>query len=169
MNKKLEQIKQFLPHLAIGVVVVTLGVVGILYVTRGSHIELKGTIQKVRTLGFEGSGTIAVIDFRIENPADYEFIVRKVEVFLEDKQGKELEGAAVSEVDAKKMFEYYPTLGQKFNDSLLMKARVAPRQTLDRMIAARFDIPESEVQARRQLRIKITEIDGVVSEIREKR
>ena len=31
-----------------------------LYVTRGSHIEVKGTVQKVRTLGFEGAGTIAL-------------------------------------------------------------------------------------------------------------
>ncbi len=169
MKKQLEQLKQFLPYLAVGLVLAVLIVVGILYWSSGSHMELKGTIQKVRTLGFEGSGSVAVVDFRVQNPADYAYVVRKVEVFIEDKQGKEIQGAEVSDVDAKRMFEYYgATLGAKYNDSLLMKAKIAPHQTIDRMVAVRFDIPEADVQARRQLKLRITEIDGQVTEIFEK-
>jgi len=157
--------KQLLPYVGIGVVAVAALVGVILYIQRGAHLELKGSIQKVRTLATDDASVVVVIDFRFVNPSDYRFVVRKVEVSMEDRQGRVLEGAVASEVDAKRLFDSYPVLGQKYNETLLMRAKVGPRESMDRMVAARFEIPEKLLEARKQLRIRVEDVDGAVSEI----
>jgi hypothetical protein len=151
----------------IGVVAVAALVGAILYIQRGAHLELKGSIQKVRTLATDDASAVVVIDFRFVNPSDYRFVVRKVEVSMEDQQGRVLEGAVASEVDAKRLFDSYPVLGQKYNETLLMRTKVGPRESMDRMVAARFEIPEKLLEARKQLRIRVEDVDGAVSEILE--
>jgi hypothetical protein len=153
--------------LGVGLAVVAVGVAGIMYMNLGSHVELKGSILKVRTQALEDSASVAVIDFRFVNPSNYPFVVKQADVFLETKDGKKLEGTMVSELDARRLFQYYPMLGQKFNDSLMMRNKIGGRQTLDRMIASRFDVPEDVLQNRKRLIIRIEDVDGPVSEIEE--
>lgn len=137
-----------------------------LYATSGSHVELLGSIQKVRTLPLDENSAAAIIDFRVRNPSDYMFIVRKVEVTMVDPSGKTQDGMVISEGDAQKLFEYYPVLGQKYNNSLLIRARIKPGESVDRMLAVRFEVPEKLVQQRKGLRILIVEVDSpVISEI----
>ena len=128
-------------------------------------MELKGTILKVRTLATDENTSAVLIDFRCVNAADYPWVVRAVSVALTDSQGYLVEGATISDTDAARLFEYFPLLGQKYNDSLTMRTRIPPRQTLDRMIAARFEIPEAHLRARQSLRIRVEEVDGAASEI----
>jgi hypothetical protein len=59
-------------------------------------------------------------------------------------------------------------LGEKYNKTLIIHDKVDPRGTLDRMVAARFDQPESKLQGRKRFVIKIEEIDGQLFEINEK-
>src|SRR5689334_25167166 len=157
--------KRLLIAFGVGVGVIILGVLGVLWATRGAHIELKGSIKKVRTAAMDENSSVLVADFRFVNPADYPFIVRTVDVTVVGADGKTYEGSAVSEVDAKRLFQFYPALGQKFNDSLLMRDKIAPHQSEDRMIAARFEMPESILGGRRQLTIRIEDVDGPVSEL----
>lgn len=157
--------KSFWAFLLVGIAAASALVGTLLYWNRGAHIELKGSILKVRTLASDPESTVVFADFRFVNPADYPFVVRKVELFLEDGAGQTLEGMGVSDVDAKRLFEYYPTLGQKYNPSLVMNARIAPHASLDRMIAAQFRISEEKVQARKSLRIRVEDVDGAVSEM----
>jgi hypothetical protein len=159
---------RFLLPLVIGVAAVAFLIYGVLFVQKGAHVELKGSILKVRTHELDQASSVAVADFRFVNPSDYPFIVRKVDVKIEDKDGKEIEGAAVAEADAKRLFEAYPLLGQKFNTTLLLRDRINARQSEDRMIAARFEIPVAELNARKQLTVRIEDVDGPVSELREK-
>jgi hypothetical protein len=160
--------KSFWAFLLVGIAAASALVGLLLYWNRGAHIELKGSIQKVRTLASDESSAVVIADFRFVNPADYPFVVRKVDVFLEDADGQTLEGMVVSDIDAKRLFEYYPTLGQKYNPSLVMNAKIAPHASLDRMIAAQFKIAEEKAQARKSLRIRVEDVDGAVSEIVER-
>ena len=153
--------------LGVGLLVVAAAVGGVLFMQRGAHIDLKGAILKVRTQAMDENSSVAVVDFRFVNPSNYPFVVRQVDVSIEDKDGKPLEGAAVSELDARRLFEYYPVLGQKFNDSLIMRDKIPARQSMDRMIVARFEIPESAVQSRRKLTVRIVDVDGPVAELQE--
>jgi hypothetical protein len=160
--------KQLATMFGIGILVVLFGIGVVLFVSRGAHIELKGSILKVRTQALDEANSVAVVDFRFANPSDYPFVVRSVTVSLKDAAGKAYEGAEVSDVDAKRLFQYYPLLGQKFNDSLLMRDKIKPRHTEDRMIAVRFEVPVQQLDARKQLSVRIEDVDGPVSELLEK-
>ena len=50
--------------LGVGLVVVLCAVAGTLYMQRGAHVELNGSILKVRTQAMDESSSVAVIDFR---------------------------------------------------------------------------------------------------------
>ena len=160
--------RTFWAFLVVGLLVMAVAVVGMLYWTRGEHIELKGSILKVRVQEMDERSAVAVLDFRFVNPSDYVFVVRTVTVTLEDAKGNLIEGRVSSEPDAQRLFQFYPVLGQKFNDTFRARDKVASRQSMDRMVAVRFEIPESAIAARKNLRIRIEDVDGAVSEIAEK-
>ena len=55
---------------------VVLAAIGVAwYMARGSHLELRGSILKVRTAPLDENNSVAELDFRDTNVADYEFIV----------------------------------------------------------------------------------------------
>lgn len=160
--------KQLLVPFAIGMVVIVAAVAGVLYMQRHAHIELQGKILKVRSQPMDAASSVAVVDFRFTNPSDYNFVIRKVDLVLQEPNGNTIEGTPISEVDAQTLFKYYPLLGDKYNVTLLMRDKVAPRQTLDRMVAARFEVPEEQVRNSKNLTVRIEEVDGAVSEFVEK-
>jgi len=152
--------------LVAGLVVVGV-ILGLFFLEKG--VTLQGEILKVRTLPLEGTNTVMVVDFRFVNPSKKSaFWVRSVEVILEDKNGNPITGTTVAEADARRLFQYYPILGQKFNDSLILRDKIPPGSTADRMIAASFDLSEADMQARKNLTLRITDVDGPVAEIHEK-
>lgn len=160
--------KQFRMTFGIGLVVILIAVGAILYIQRGAHIELKGAVLKVRTLAMDENSSVAVVDFRFANPSNYPFVVRSVDVSATGPNGQNYGSMPVSEVDAKRLFQYYPILGQKFNDSLLPRDKIPPQHSEDRMIVARFEIPVAQLDARKNLKIRIEDVDGPVSELAEK-
>jgi hypothetical protein len=159
---------RFSAPFAIGVAVVAIAVTLIVYMKRGARVGLTGQVLKVRTLALDDNSSLAVLDFRINNPSDVNFVVRTVTVVLEDPKGNSTEGDTVSEVDAKRMFEQLPILGQKYSTTLVMRDRVDNHTTQDRMVSGRFSLPESALQSRKRLLVRIEEVDGQISEISEK-
>jgi hypothetical protein len=160
--------KRFLLTFGIGLVAILIAVGFILYMQRGAHVELKGAILKVRTMGADDNSSLAIVDFRFANPSDYPFVVRSVDVSATGAGGASYTSTPVSEVDAKRIFEYYPILGQKYNTSLLTRDKIPGRKSEDRMIVARFEIPVAKLDARTNLKIRIEDVDGPVSELVEK-
>lgn len=152
----------------VGVAVAGLGVGWLVYHQRGAHMELEGSLLKVRTVAIDENGSVALVDFRATNRADYVWMVRSVNVAIIDAEGYRVDGSTISDPDAARLFDYFPLLGQKFNASLIMRAKIQPRETVDRMIGARFEIPEAQLLKRRNLWITIEEVDGGVSEIHER-
>lgn len=160
--------KPLLGALGIAVIVVAAVIGGVFYMQRGAHVELQGRILKVRTAPLDDNNSVAVVDFRFTNVADYTFAVHDVTVTLEDSSGKRIAGAAIAETDAQRLFQGIPLLGQKYNASLIVRDKIPAHTSEDRMIAASFAIPESELEKRRQLSIRIEDVDGPVSELKEK-
>jgi hypothetical protein len=160
--------KNFLTAFLVGIAAIAILVTAILYLNRGARIGLTGQILKVRTAPLDENSSIAVLDFRVRNPASKAFVVRTVAVVLEDADGKQQDGATVSEADAKTLFQYVPLLGQKFNQTLLMRDKVLSDATEDRMVAARFEVPESRIDARKRFLLRIEDVDGPITEIPEK-
>jgi len=160
--------KNLLIAFSIGIAAVAIAAVGIVYMQRGAHIQLPGKILKVRTAPLDEGSSVAVLDFRVTNPADYPFQVRTVTVILEDAAGKQTDGETISDTDATRMFEELPLLGHKYNPSLIMRDRVAPHTTEDRMISARFEVPEAKLDARKRFVLRVEEVDGTIAEIPER-
>ena len=149
--------------------VVAIAVMLVLHGQKGAHINLTGKILKVRTAPIEDNSSLAVVDFRVTDPADYSFMTDKVTLVLVDASGKRTEGDTISELDAKRIFESMPLLGEKYNPSLLKAERIGAHQTVDRMTSARFEVPESALQSRKNIILRIEEVDGrAVVEIPEK-
>lgn len=160
--------KNFAIAFGIGLVCIAIAVGAIFYMQRGAHVDVHGKFLKVRTAPLDDNNSIVVIDFRIENPSDYGFKVRTVTVVLEDPSGNQTEGQTASDSAAKQALDGIPVLGPKYNDSLIMNDMIPPKNTWDRMIASRFEMPESKLQSRKRFIVKIEEVDGKISEISEK-
>ena len=91
-----------------------------LFWTRNNRVELKGDVLKVRSYSIDQNYTVAVIDFRITNPSTSQFVVKDVDVTLDTSDGKSLEGSIFSEIDARRLFDYYKVLGTKLNPATLL-------------------------------------------------
>ena len=84
--------KNFLIAFGIGIVCIAMAAMWVVHINRGAYIDLPGKVLKVRTAPLDEASAVAVLDFRVSNPADYPFVVRKVTVAMEDNSGAESEG-----------------------------------------------------------------------------
>jgi deoxyxylulose-5-phosphate synthase len=53
-----------------------------------------------------------------------------------------------------------PVLGEKFNKSLMVRERIAAHGSQDRMVAVRFVTPLDQLDARKNLTVRVEEVDG---------
>lgn len=144
----------------VGVVVVAIALAVILYGTKGSHLEIKPEIIKIRMGVIDERNTAAVLDIRLENVSDIPFVVREVTVTAEQPNGEKVEGNIISKSDFKQLLEYNKFLGKQFNEGFSIKDKVPPHQKIDRMVAVRFEIPQADLEKAKQIRLWIQEMDG---------
>jgi hypothetical protein len=156
--------KRLLIFFGVGVVAIAIAVGSIVFSTKGSHLELKGEILKVRTGALSDEDSIAVLDFRVENPSDVPFVVRDVTVSVEKPDGTKVDGATVSKTDLKRLFQYNRFLGDQYNDGLIIKDTIAPHQMVDRMVAARFDLKARDLEGAKAIHLSIQDLDGPLFE-----
>lgn len=157
--------KQFLVLFGVGILVIGLAVFFIVYGNRGSHLQLKGNILKVRTGALSDADSIAVLDMRLENPSDVPFVVREVEVTLNKQDGSSATAALIAKTDIHQLFQFNRFLGDPYNDTLSIKDQVPPHGTVDRMIAARFDVPNKDLENAKNLHVSVQDMDGPLFEI----
>ena len=151
-----------------------LGVAGffaftLFYTTKDAHVELVGEVQKVRTGAIDERASVAIVDFRVRNPSKHPFVARTVELVLEQKDGARVVGQSIAEVDAVRLMKALPLLGPKYNETLKLRDRVRPKSEVDKMLSARFEMTEAEIERRARFVVKVLEVDGNLSEIAEKR
>jgi len=152
--------KQLLIFFGIGVVAVGIAVFLVVSGNEGSHLQLQGKILKVRTGALGDGNSIAVLDFRVENPSDVPFVVGNVVVSLEKKSGDPVEGINVSKSDLKQLFEYNRYLGDQYNDGLAMRDTIAPHQMVDRMVAAHFEVSNQALDSAKAVHLSLHDVDG---------
>lgn len=152
--------KRLLIFFGIGVVAVAIALVVILSANKGAHLQLQGKIMKVRTGALGEGNSIAVMDFRVENPSDKPFVVRTVEIALEQKNGEMLDGVTVSKADLKQLFQYNRFLGDQYNEGLGLQDSIAPHSTVDRMVAAHFEVSDQDLEKAKAVHLSIQDVDG---------
>jgi hypothetical protein len=161
--------KQFWAFLLIGLAIVGAGIAVLFYSSKGAHLDLQGQILKTRVLALNSRASLVIVDFRVTNPSDVLFVVRTVEMKLDPKSGEALEGTPIAKPDVENVFKYEKLLGPKYNDVLSIRDKIGPHQTADRMSGARFELPESGIDARKDIRLRIEDVDGTVVELVEKK
>lgn len=155
--------RQGLLYLLAGLAVVAVLIAGFVYLNRGNHLELSGAITDVRTLALDENASLLVVDYRIQNTSDVSLVVRKVDITIHDVSGRWVATDPVAEVDARRMFEYYPALGPKRHSSLGMRARVGAHQAVEAMAVSRLELPEPALKQRQDVEIRIEDVDGAVT------
>jgi hypothetical protein len=151
---------RFLIFAVLGLAVIAAAIFVIFSSTKGAHLELQGKILKVRTGALDDQNSIAVLDFRIEDVADVPFVVREVNISLDKSDGSKLEGALVSKSDVQQLFAYNRFLGSPYNEILSIRDKIAPHSRTDRMAAARFELPEAQLESAKAIRLHLQDMDG---------
>ena len=168
--------KQFWIFLGVGLAAVAIVVGAVWFGTKGAHLELTGKILKVRVLAMLSAPdnedkrrpvSLVVVDFRVTNPSDVPFVVSDVSLKLTEADGKTDQASAASRRDIDNVFAAERLIGPHFNDVLGLKDRIAPHKTLDRMTGARFDVPESAVNARKSIVLHLEDVDGAMIDLTE--
>jgi hypothetical protein len=153
----------------IALLIVAAAVSTILITTRKNRVELTGEVLKVRTHQMDPEHTIALIDMRVRNPSTQQFVVRDVEVFVDEPDGKSTPTDLFAESDIKRVLAYYPMLGEKYTPGLLRRDAIASGETTDRSIAVSAPMRDIRLADRNRFRIVIHDVDGAVTEIVENR
>lgn len=152
--------RDFLIFLAVGLIVVGVLIYGGLYSSRKAHVNLEGQILKVRTMPTDEKNSIVVIDFRVDNNSDIPFVAKEAFIYVTGPDGKEVEGATVARRDMDRVFAGYKLLGPKYNEALIIRDRIKPGEKMDRMVAAAMPLPETDVQNRKALKLRLVDVDG---------
>ncbi|HLG98982.1 MAG TPA: hypothetical protein VKX49_21910 [Bryobacteraceae bacterium] len=156
--------KRFLIFFGVGVLAVALAVIAILGYTKGSHLVLEGQILKIRTGALSDADSVAVLDFRLTNPSNIPFVVRTVDVSLEQANGTMVDGNNVTKGDLKQLFDYNKFLGERYNDGLAIKDTIPPHSSVDRMVAVRFDVNNRDLEKAKAIHLSIQDMDGPLFE-----
>jgi hypothetical protein len=160
--------RQFWTFLAIGLAAMGAVIALTLAGTKGSHLELDGKILKVRVLSLNPNASIVVVDFRARNPSNLRFVVKNVTMTLDPATGSPVDGTPISKADVDNVFKYEKLLGDTYNDVLSITDLIAARQSVDRMVGARFELGEAAIDSRKSIKLRIQDMDGAVAEIGEK-
>lgn len=144
------------------------GAVWFLYSSnQAAQVDLAGSVLKVRTYPLSPESSLVIADFRVTNGSEGTFVVESLEMELDRADSEPLQAALLTRGDIERVFAYEKLSGPQYNDPLIIQDQIGPGETWDRMAAGRIDLPESGIQARTNLRIRIHEIGGRVSEIAE--
>jgi hypothetical protein len=152
--------KQLLIGLGLGLVVIAVSLFLVFSTTKGAHLELKGTVLKLRTGALDDTSSVALMDVRLENPSNILFVVREVSVKLEKTDGSMVDGIMVPRMNIKQVLEYNKFLGAQYNDTLTIQDKVPAHKTIDRMIAVTFTVPGKDLDAAKAIHLNIEDLDG---------
>ena len=149
---------------AIGLLLIGAAVWSVFHAQAGAHLVPQGSILKVRTQKIDDTNSLMVIDFRLTNNAGFPMVIRKADVTVETRGGETISAQAISGADANKVFTYYPLLGQRFNDVMILRDKVPPHQTIDRMMAFQLSLPWTDLESRKKVTMQIEDVTGPVAE-----
>lgn len=163
------KIPGFVKFLGIGIAIAAIGVGLGVYSNRGAHVGLEGSIVKVRLIATDENSCVAVLELRLNNPANIRFLVRDVEVAADGVNGQTLTAPSIPQIDLDRVLDYFKLAGPRYNPVLRMKENIPGKTALERTVSASFPVSEAALAGRKGFRVLIRDVDGPVAEIAEKR
>lgn len=153
----------------IAVLAVTALVGGILFSTRNNRVDLTGEVLKVRSHQMDADHTIVLLDVRLRNPSTQQFLVKEVEVLVEEPGGKTTPAEIFADADVQRVLDYYPVLGQKYNPGLVRRDKIDAGKSVDRTISMSVPMTDERLGQRSRMQIVIHDSDGPTAKITERK
>jgi hypothetical protein len=141
----------------------------IYFYNEGATPTLAGEITEVRTLAMDEASSVAVVNFRGMNTSDRIVFIHQREVTMIDESGAAHVGLPVQVADIQNLFQYFPILGGMKDSPLLPRTEIEPGAELRGLVAARFNLPKHELDARKSLVVKFYNEIGRSTELSEPR
>jgi hypothetical protein len=162
--------KEFWRFFGIGLGVVAIVGAIVWFSNLSSHLELTGKILKVRVVALDRESSLVLVDFRATNPSAVLFKAGEVTIKLVPRSGEPSDGMMVTKGDVDAVFNYQPVgglAGVKFNSVFSLGDTIPPGKTVDRMAEARFEVPESTIQRRKNITLHLQDVDGAEADLTE--
>lgn len=141
----------------------------IYFYNEGATPTLTGEITEVRTLAMDEVSSVAVVNFAAVNTSDRIVFIHQREVTVTGENGATYTGMPVQVADIQNLFEYFPILGGMKDEPLLPRTEIEPGGELHGLVAARFNLPKHELDARTSLVVKFYNELGRSTELSETR
>ena len=148
-----------------GLVGAGLLVAAVYWIARGKTARVEGSITEVRTLGMDRNSSVAIVDFEFTNYSDALVMIGDRDLIVVDQDGIVHESYTLKTSDLRQLFRYFPALGQIKHEPVVDRTKIPSGESLRGMVAARFEIPKHELDLRREIIFRITDVDGAVSEL----
>jgi len=161
------RIPDFVKYLAIAFVIVAILLAVVLWGNRGSQVRLEGRVLKTRLVPTEAGATLAVLEARIDNPANVTFVVRDVHFRAVLADGTTLDADPVPQIDLDRLLAYLKIYGPRYNPVMKAKDSLPGRSETDRTIAGIFARKPADIEHRKGFVIEVEDVDGAVTRIAE--
>jgi len=164
-NQNQFHIPDFFRYLVIACVIVGIVVAIVFWTNRGSQVRLEARVVKTRIIPTDDAAALAVLEVRIQNPANVLFVICETHLKAVLADGSEVEGVPVTEGDLDRYLGYYKVYGPRFNPVLRTKEKIHANTMIDRTIAASFPRSAAELEKRRGFALEVVDLDGAVTRI----
>lgn len=132
----------------------------------GAYMKLDGEITRVRVVETGGPRNVLVVEFKARNNARIGYVVKEAEVDL-DTGTETLTGETIAVRDAMNLCQHMASLSGDCAEPLLTRQTIAPGDTVTRLVASSFALSPDELRNRKQLVLRVRELDRLETEFRE--
>jgi hypothetical protein len=136
----------------------------VMFLKRGDRLAPTGSVLKERSIDLNEQTGLLLVDIRLVNDSDVVMTVAKIAMSAQMPDGGQFTGHVLRKSDLAGTFNYFPLLGEKYNETLGFDDEIPPRSKVDRMIAASFDAPLSVLDGRKTLTVRIEDRTGAAAE-----
>jgi hypothetical protein len=150
---------------AIGILV--LGLTFGWFSTSDKRLEVTGEILKTRTIELTPETTLVMLDFRMRNESNVDFVLKEANLTWTSADGASHEMDTVARPDLDRILQYVKQAGPKFNEVFVMREKLGGKAMLDRMAAGVAKASEGDFLKHKSLTLTLTDLDGKTFELKE--
>jgi len=154
-----------------GVAMALLGLAGWFSYAASSdkRLQVSGEVLKVRSLALTPESTLIILDYRLRNDSDVNFVLKEDTILWTDADGKEREATHVTRPDMDRILQYTQQAGPKYNEMFVVREKLTGKAMIDRMSAASIPVSEADFAKRKSVKLRLTDLDGLAFELPERK
>lgn len=136
--------------------------------TSDSRLQVTGEIMKVRSMELTPDSSLVILDFRMKNESNVNFVLKESLILWTDSEGKEREATHVAKPDLERILQYAQQAGPKYNEMFVVREKLTGKAMLDRMVSASVPVSDATFAKRQSVKLRLTDLDGQVFEFLER-